>query len=431
MKGKMIRLTCVMLGCLLLIPAAAMGSGFAVAENGTKAVAMGGAFVAQADDPSAVYFNPAGIVQLDGFQFATGISYIAPAATFESAGTSALRVPSGTAADQETDGIFVPYAYATYKYNDKMSFGVGSFSNYGLASEWPENYELRYVTGGTFAEIVTISINPVVAYKVSDKISLAVGPVMQYGEVTLENKLPTFAINPAFAGAPDGHLKLEGDDFSWGFNLAALFWLTDNVKLGLSYRSEVEHELSGDTNVSALPLPFLNQTVGVDADLTLPAVTYAGIAWINGPLTLEFDIQYTEWSSFEKLDAAFNQPVLALGGVTSVNRAFNWDDAVALRFGLEYRLSEMVALRCGLIYDESPIPDETLSPLIPSGDRWLYTIGLGYKSGKMTLDFAYNYLDDEGRNFQNPNAEVDPFGATGDFNDVSAHILMVGFSYAF
>lgn len=119
--------------CFLVIPTIAFSNGFQINEQGAKALGMGGAFVAQADDPTAVYFNPAGITQLDRTQVSFGVSPIMPYASFKSDNT-------GKTTDADENTFLIPNFFAVIKLNERLSLGIGGFSNYGLSSEWPENW---------------------------------------------------------------------------------------------------------------------------------------------------------------------------------------------------------------------------------------------------------------------------------------------------
>ncbi|MCP4691207.1 MAG: hypothetical protein GY859_24385, partial [Desulfobacterales bacterium] len=159
---KLFNFWVVALALCALTPGLAMGSGFAITDQGAKAVAMGGAFAAQADDPSAVYFNPAGITQLEGTQMSAGLAIIKPYASFESNGTSYYYTERNTDAKELT--FFIPSAYATHQLKDGWSIGVGTFSNYGLTTEWNDDWEGRFITGSVKSEIITLTANPVLAY---------------------------------------------------------------------------------------------------------------------------------------------------------------------------------------------------------------------------------------------------------------------------
>jgi long-chain fatty acid transport protein len=423
---------------LLFFPGLVHASGYGINELGTKALGLGGAFVAQADDPSAVYFNPAGIVQLEGTQFCVGVNTVTPTAEFESAGTSGI---AGTAKGQTTeirDHTFpIPNAYITHKYNDKLSFGFGQYSNFGLSTDWPRDWEGRYILGGNLAEIKTLSFSPVVAFRPHKRVSFGVGPVFQYYEIEVKYTtfvaVPNPAAPPAFLVSPtDVDTKLHGDDLAVGVNVSVLVWITDNLKFGAAYHSEVDHDITDGQASFGPEIPLAGiQNTAVKASLTSPAIAYLGICWTHGPLTLEFDGQWTEWSTFDDLYAAFDTPV---GGKPGLAATFKWENTWAYRFGAQYTVNEYLDLRAGIVYDEQAVPSDQFSPLLPSGDRWIYSFGAGTRLKGFTLDFAYNYLDDEKRTFDNEKGEVGPPASgriTGKFKDVDAHIFGLNLTYRF
>ncbi|MGA1863286.1 outer membrane protein transport protein [Deferribacter thermophilus] len=224
---------------ILLFPVLLYANGFQINEQGAKALGMGGAFVAQADDPSAVYFNPAGITQLERMQLSLGFSPIHPYATFESDST-------GQSTDAKDKTFYIPNFYATLQTTDKIWVGLGVFSNFGLATEWPDNWKGRYIVGGTKAEVVTLTINPNIAYKINDKLSIAAGIDIQRMDVTLENK-----IWQGFhgVGVEDANSELKGtDDWAYGWNVALHYKITENWKFGMSYRSKIKHEFKDGTH---------------------------------------------------------------------------------------------------------------------------------------------------------------------------------------
>ncbi|MBW1981603.1 MAG: outer membrane protein transport protein [Deltaproteobacteria bacterium] len=440
MRGKWIA---GVLGILIMIvcPTLAFANGFAINEQGAKALGMGGAFVAQADDPTAVYFNPAGITQLSGSQVSLGMSAISPDAKFESSTDDPVfyGTSSGDKTNLRNHTFFVPNAYFTQQYNDRLSFGLGVFANWGLRTEWPKSWPGRFIPGGTDSELKTASINPVIAFKPWDRVSVGFGAVLQYFEFELKSK--QFAnFNPVTGEVTELDTKFKGDDWGGGWNVGLLVELPYNFKFGASYRSQVNHTISdGDLKFSPqVPGVFFN--TNLRTSFKTPAIGYLGLAWSWGPLTLEFDTHWTNWSSFSDLSADFDD---LIGGKTSLQVTENYHDAWAYRFGTQYRVNEYFDVRAGLIYDESPIPDKALSPRIPSGDRWIYTVGFSGHYKKIDLDFAYNYLDDENRKLGKTAGEylseqlepiLGPFAPPpleGKFKDVDAHIFALNITYRF
>ncbi|MGC9061308.1 OmpP1/FadL family transporter [Calditerrivibrio sp.] len=405
----------------------AYSNGFQINEQGAKALGMGGAFVAQADDPSAVYFNPAGITQLAGTQFSLGVSPIAPRATFDSDGkTTAVTGKGDIDTDGEKQTFYIPNFYLTQKIGNNFAFGVGIFSNFGLATDWPDDWEGRFTT--TNAEITTISLNPVLAYKISDKLSIAAGVVIQKMDVTLENRV-ILNVSPFI----EGRTTLDADSHAYGWNVGLLFKPTENLSIGASYRSRIKQKLDGTATTIKLTNGALLDKDNGHADLTLPDIAYIGLAWTNKTWTFELDGQWTGWSSYDKLQVDFDTSHL---GRNQIVKQKNWNDVWAIRFGTQYKLNDTVSLRAGIIRDYSPIDDQYLDPLVPSGDRWLYAAGIGLNFGNLTVDLAYNYLQDEDRRYDNFNGDIyagtTKVGhVTGTFKDVHAHIFGVNVSYKF
>ena len=413
---------------VFLLPLAAFAGGFAVNEQGAKATGMANAFAAQADDPTAVYFNPAGIVQLDGTQVSIGSSVVIPNAKFESNtnDTTFRNTSPGQTTNLDNKAVVVPNAYLTQKISDGLSFGFGTFSNFGLETNWPDDWPGRYLVGGTKAELRTLSVNPVLAFKPHKRFSLAVGPVMQYLDFDLRRQQFT----PPPNTQPDA--KFSGDDVDWGWNAALMVWITDDIKFGASYRSPVSHRINGklDFNPQVAALNLRNTTL--TANIKTPANAYLGLAWTHGPLTLEFDAQWTNWSSFNELSAKFNRAVGA--GTTGLAVEEDWHDAWGYRFGAQFAVNQYLDVRAGIAYDESPIPSKSVSPRIPGGDRWIYAVGFGGHFNAFTADLAYQYVDAESVKMGSVGGDDAPVpGAPlqGKFKDVDAHIIAVNLTYKF
>jgi len=411
--------------CVFLLPLVAFAGGFASNEQGAKASGMANAFAAQADDPTAVYFNPAGIVQLDGTQVTVGASPVIPGATFESNTneTTWRHTTVGQKTHLDDDPVWIPNAYLTQKISDRVSFGFATFSNFGLETNWPDDWEGRFIVGGTKAELVTLSVNPVLAFKPWDRVSFAFGPVMQYVDVDLRKKQTL--------GAPDNEAdaKFTGDDTAWGWNAALLVWLTEDIKVGASYRSEVRHRIQGQLEFD----PDIGADTGFTANFKTPANAYMGLAWTLGPLTLEFDGQWTDWSSYGQLKAEFNQPVF---GQSELVVEEDWHDAWGYRFGGQFAVNQYLDVRAGIAYDESPIPKKSVSPRVPGGDRWIYAVGFGGHFKGFTADLAYQYVDAESVKMGSVGADegalAPPNGPLeGKFKDVDAHIIAFNLSYRF
>ncbi len=311
---------------------------------------------------------------------------------------------------------------------------MGSFSDFGLSSDWPDNWIGRFVNGATMSRLTSYAINPVIAIRPHPKISFAAGPVIQYVDFKFSNR----TLNPFSLSELD--TQFTGNNWSAGFNVGMLAWITDNIKVGYSYRSQVRHSISDGrltfSPQAATPIPGINFTnTGFRSSLKTPALMLFGLSWHHGPLTVEFDAQWMEWSSFRELATTFNSPV---GGQYEIRVPRRWRNAWEYHFGIQYALLENLFLRAGFIYDMGAVPDTTLDPLVPFGDRKFYTFGLGYKYKGLTIDICYSYMDGNNSTWNNAIGDPPPGGAllglsrvTGKFEGIRTNVILTTISYKF
>ena len=412
-----------------LSPFYVFGNGFFIYEQGAKAVGMGGAFTAQADDPSAIYYNPAGIAQLQGTQVMGGVTLISPSSTFRSDG----NVPMGTAAGQKTDAVdhtwSIPHFYITHRLNERVAMGVGTYSNFGLGTEWPKTFEGRYTTGAGKTFLQTATVSPVIGVKATDKLSLGFGPTFQYLDISIRNM--ALLAPPVTNPARNLEARLAGKDWSYGYTLGLRYQLTPSLTAGASYLSKVKHDITdGTQRLNSVANGSLLRIQDAAATLTTPAITSLGLAYTLGPLNLEGDTQWTQWSSYSRLRADFAD------GTFSQSRK-DWHNTWTFRLGGQYSLNKYIDLRAGVVWDETPIPRRTLDPIVPSGNRWVYCAGTGINLGKLTFDLAYNYVQDQDRRWDNPSGDVRSSATglvthvRGTFEGTHAHIFSFSTRYRF
>jgi len=402
----------------LLIPSTSHGAGFAILQQGTGPMGQGNAFVAQADDPSAVFFNPAGITQLDGTRAYLGTTFIVPRITYDGA--------DGSFEDTVAKLYATPHVYFTHQISPSVSLGLGIFSPFGLGTVWDERWDGRYLA--TYSRLTTAAINPNIAFK-RDRISISVGLDALSADLELRRRFPL----PA--PLPDGEQKLTGDAWGYGYNIGVLFDATERLSIGLSYRSEIDLTFDDATARFHVPDPLAHifPKTGANGDLTLPASVTGGIAYSPiQDLTLEFDLTWTGWSSYDEVEIEFDTPVGS--PPTSVSRqSKDWRNVFAYRFGAKYRIDEKNTLRIGFIYDENPVPQRTLDPQLPDADRLIYTAGYDLRaSDRLTLGLAYNYIDGKGRTKSNgyPPELPEAWRAEGLYEQ-EIHSVGVSLQYAF
>lgn len=423
--------------CLLIIGSMAglaRGNGFDIYEQSAKAVGMAGAFTAQADDPSAIFFNPAGITQLDGTQVSVGACAVIPTMQFESNGNAVMGTYPGETVKIKNHTWVIPNTYVTHRINDKVSAGIGSFAHFGLGVEWPKYWEGRFTPGTTKTILTTYSISPVIAVKPLKNVSIGAGPYIQYFDIKLNNLVligpPSPPLTPGSNKGQTADATLTTDNWDWGWQAGFQLRIVDGLTFGAAYLSEVRHKLTeGKQELRSLANGALILKQGFSSEFTLPATIRLGLAWQKGPWTVEAGAQWTEWTSYKTLSAVFADG-------SSLISPKSWDNAWLWRIGAQYRVSQYLDLRAGFLYDETPIPSSTLDPLVPSGDRKGYCGGLGFHLDRLTLDLGYNYIQDQNRKWNNPSGDVKvgPVTATrvtGQFSKAYAHILSVNVTYRF
>lgn len=386
---------------LLISSLIAFGAGYQIGEHGSRAQGMGSAVVAQASDASAVFFNPAGIAYLKGLNILAGATLIAPKSDFTGPTPSTLKT------DMVSQTFYPPHAYVTYTLENNLSFGLGFFIPYGLGTKWADNWVGRYLAVKT--DLQGMYINPTVAYKVNDQFSIGLGVSYVMGDVELNQRIPTYSsLTPPTPAANDGWVSLKGDGTGFSFNAGVLYKASEKVSLGLSYRSLANIEFEGDavfTEMQALASFFPGGSG--KTELPMPADLRVGAAYtVNPNFIVEADFEYVFWSAYDELKLDIpDGPDFPLSGepiqTSSVDKK-NYKDAYLVRLGGEY-MFEKLAVRAGFVYDMSPVPDESLEPLLPDSDRLEGIIGLGYKfSENVRVDAAYQYIKASERTVEDP-----------------------------
>jgi long-chain fatty acid transport protein len=367
------------LGILLLSPAISSAGN---PVEGSRAAAMGAAFVAVADDPSTIAHNPAGLANLRGTNLYGGVT--------ASELTSEYRSPSGDTEDTLHQYFFPPHLYFTSNFNrENITFGVGIYSPFGIGGrKWSEQGLTRYAA--TENLIATLCVNPVLAFKAGPYFSFGFG-IIYLGEKSISEKM----VNQTALGAEDGKTSLKGQGGGWGYNLGFILFPGDTLSFGVAYRSAVRIEETSTftfENVApALRSYFGGSKFETDADAVLhfPPVLNLGLAWRpTKSLTLSFDAEWIGWSSFDKVDLHLRKEV-PQGGLTSSSIPLNWHDVWVFKVGTEYQVIENFALRAGYVYSQNPVPEDTLNPGNPDSDQQYISCGFGYKRKGITLDVFY------------------------------------------
>ena len=392
-RGK-IPFGAIFIGAMLIVaalaPAAAWAAGFALLQQGTAAMAQGNAFVAEANDPSAIFYNPAGINQLTRPELYIHTTYNYPDREYHG--------PNGEFSQTNHRLFRSPSIYFVYPFHDRVAAGIGFFVPFGLGSMWHPEWAGRYIT--TFSKLKTYNVNPVISVRILKNLSIAMGPNFLWFSVELKRKIPIF-VGPF--QLPDGESKLDGDAKGFGFNLGVLYEPVTGVKLGVSYRTAISLNYKGELELTMpAPLPAQPKIPGT-AKLTFPPSVTTGISISRfKPVTVNFDVTWTGWSSYDRLEVKLGRPIVMNGVLTTtIIQPKNWKDAWAFRFGANYQVKENMIFRAGYIYDLTPVPDDTFDPQVPDANRHIFTVGSDLKIWRFTLGIAYNYILSESRTKNN------------------------------
>ena len=398
----------------------AWAAGFALVQQGTAAMGQGNAFVAEANDASAIFYNPAGLNQIKRAQVYQGSFFNYPDREF-----------SGGGQDSQTNHRIYRSltAYVAIPVHDRVALGLGFFSPFGMGTAWPPTWAGRYIT--TFSSLKTYNLNPVVSVKVLENLSLAAGFDVLWSQVRLKRKTPLVLGGRAF----DGEIELTGDGTGAGYNLGVHYEPWSGLKLGVAYRSKVEVNHSGSLNTN-LPVPVPGPNSDGKASIVYPPSLTMGIAYSRlKPFTFEFDTTWTGWSTYDQLKVNLDKPLLVNGVMTTtITTPKNWHDSWAFRFGANYAVNETMKIRAGYIYDLTPVPDSTFDPQVPDANRHIFTVGSDLKVfQRFTLGFAYNYILSESRTKSNNvvvNGVPAPLQANGRYNS-DVHSLGLSWSFQF
>ncbi len=421
---------------LLLIPALTWGAGFAIFEHGNRAMAMGGAFTAVANDPSAIFWNPAGLAFQKNhgkkYELMTGATFIMASQDFYGEDP---YPGSGYFASQKDQVFYPPHAYFVWHINDTMTLGTGLFTPFGLGTWWHQNFAGRFISKRI--DLRTFDLNPNLAIKLSDTVAVSVGVDYEVGQIDLTTGIG--AINPFTQHLTDiGQVHMYSDGMkndAWGWNAGLLVKLPLNWTFGLSYRSEVDLDYDhgyGSFSQFATGYPEFDAAAGqllpfghripLKTEIDFPDTWSAGFAWNGDKWTVSFQYNEQGWSSFGSLDIHFpTRPDLS----ERVKEGYN--DVSQYRFGIEYRPNARWAFQAGALYDETPQPAASMSPLLGDGDRTGITVGFSWVHPTWRLDVGdmYLFVDQRSTNGQSYD------GYDGRYKITSANLIGASITMSF
>jgi long-chain fatty acid transport protein len=350
--------------------------GFSLPDQDAFATARGEAFVATADNSSAIYYNPAGITQLDGSDVRLGVYGIDLDPSYKAPGSS-------TTYNNEATLHAVPEIFYTQGLKDTpVTLGLGVYSPFGLGLKWPQDSGLR--TAGDESNLEDYRINPVAAIKLPWNLSVAAGLMVDYSSINLEEGLTPIPNHDLF--------QYKGNGWSTGYNLGLLWQPIEKLSFGATFRSSARMDYSGQTVTESQGAP-LKQLPATYSSATLnyrfPLEVAGGISYRpTKKWNLEFDTEYTDWSELSSFNIHQDNASSVLP-LNNIPVTFDWTSSWYFEWGATRYFDNGWHVSAGYIFNENAAPDAHYTPLVADGNHHFFSLGTGYKGRHFNFDVAY------------------------------------------
>jgi len=351
-------------------PSPVYGLGLALPDQDAFATARGNAFVATANDPAAIFYNPAGISQLDGANISLGAYGIVLGDRYSG--------PAGSV-DSKTIWSVVPQVFSTFSLsNYNLTFGFGTYSPYGLRMEWPTT--APFLADGETAQLTYLRAAGIVAWQIAPSLSVAAGPNLNYSEADLKEDV-TLPHEPFYPYLPVSFVNhFRGRATDAGYTAGLLFHPSEQHYFGLTYRSATEMNYNGHATV-----PLAGMNTAASARFHYPDTVAFGYSFRpTEKWNFEGDVNWTDWSGLKTVQLESSPPLPAIDRLN-----FNWTPSWMLDFGVTRYLGKDWRISGGYMYSENSVPDGDFNPLIPDSDRHIFSLGVGRKCGRFSWDVAY------------------------------------------
>jgi long-chain fatty acid transport protein len=395
-----------------LAPVTVHAGGFELYEHSPRAVGTAGAQSAQADDPSAIFYNPAGLTMQRGFGLLGGVNIIHPE----------IQTKVGMQTFESPSTAVAPTVFIAQRIGPHFAVGIGLFSQFALDIDWGrDKFPGRFI--GTSIQLITATVNPTVAIRPIPRLSIGFGVDIAPSSAEIRRNLSF--------GGPEGELHFGASAVGVGGNIGVLVQAIKNdyLNIGVSYRSAMDLDFNGHASLSVPPELFSRvyptgpHLLDATTTVTLPHnFTFALATRPTPHLSITTDVHLTLWSALDRLQLTITDPK-APAGTKPQQQALplQWTNAVTVRLAAEYRLlAERLALRLGFGWDQTPVPTNTLSPLAPDADRWLVSAGIGWRQGGLGIDAGYMAVILPSRTSTNPELIAT--------YETLAHVIGVGFT---
>lgn len=392
MKGMKKKVLAFAAAAVLMAPQMVGAEGFAIYEWSAEGLAMGGARMFADNDAANLAYNPASITKVKGEAAKISATYLSPHGKYD-------VVPGPLGRTYETSGhnrvhpAWAPGMYYVKQMNDKEWFGMGTYSRFGMVSQFERDSIAG--TNAFSSKLNGVSLGVNYARKMDKKWSASLGAEVNYVGLQLDKN--------TMATAP---MHIEGESYALGWNAAANYEFDDKNEVGVVYRSKITHSMEADydmhnAKVLAMKMEYLgllpggtsnfvNQSIYGDAYgvVTLPESIDLGYSHkFNDKTRVEARYTWTRWERYDALNMSFNKfPYEALSSK-------NWSNGQRFALGLEHKFSDKYSGMLGYAHDKSSIPYDGGDFMIPTGTRTTYSIGAQYHDKKQTLAVALGWMN--------------------------------------
>lgn len=389
----------------------AFGLGIELPDHDAFATARGNAFTATADDPAAVYCNPAGISQLHGNNISLGAYGLVYGDQYKGA--------AGTI-NSRTEWRATPDVFATFELPYHLTAGLGFYAPYGLVEEWPTTAPFSNI--GNRGQVDYLTLNPVIAYEIIRGLSISAGPTLNYSDADLRQYL--YSPNALFPGSPLLTTHFHGDAEALGFNAGILWQPWEEHSFGVTYRSSTDMNYKGHADLP--PPPFASGAgTASSADFKFPRSVSFGYSYRpTHRWNLEADAEWMDWATLNNLvlvgTSLPGKPVLQ-------SIPFDWNSSWIFKLGATRYFGDGWRASAGYMFVENSVPTDDVSPLIPDSDRHVFSVGIGKRYHNLSWDAAYQLAWGPSRSVT---GDALGAGANGSYEFLS-HAITINVGYHF
>lgn len=355
---------------LLLSAMTSFGGGYQLNLQGLRQLAMGGSGTAWTWDASTIFYNPGGLARMKGIQVYGSAMFIMPTTAFGNRNSSGI-VSSNEQTVSQTFTPFNLYIGGRISQDSRFGVGLGVYTPFGTGVKWDDNWLGKYIVQSI--DMKTVFFQPTLSFRASDRWSFGAGFVFGSGVVDFRQAMPTHGL--LGADIDDGQAHLHGNATGVGFNTGIHFTATEDLQFGLTYRSQVNMDVDGGSATFKVPASLADSfpKTKFAARLPLPGVASFGMGWRLGRATVQLDLNYTMWDSYDSLRFDFAKTTSSLHNVRAPR---HYRNTLTTRAGVNFKLSRTVSLMGGAAYDPTPVTNGFVSPDLPDADRIVLTCGI-------------------------------------------------------